>query len=126
VVVEGGRCLVLRRADRDEWIFPKGHLEVGEDPATAARREVAEETGLQVDLLAELGSTRYRFGPGGRQRKRVDWFLAQPVGGQLAPEAIFAEAAFLSWDEAAARLSHEDDRKILAEARRMVSTTTDA
>ena len=29
------------------WDFSKGHIEPGEDPATTARRELAEETGIQ-------------------------------------------------------------------------------
>src|SRR6267154_2324888 len=39
------RFLLIRDSYRN-WGFPKGHLEPGEPPADAARREVAEETGL--------------------------------------------------------------------------------
>src|SRR3989454_12856286 len=39
------RYLLIRDSSRN-WGFPKGHLEVGEPPADAARREVSEETGL--------------------------------------------------------------------------------
>jgi predicted NUDIX family NTP pyrophosphohydrolase len=34
--------------NKDVWSFPKGELELGEDPETAARREFAEETGLTL------------------------------------------------------------------------------
>src|SRR6267143_398808 len=43
------RFLLIRDSYRN-WGFPKGHLEPGEPPAAAARREVAEETGLK-DLV---------------------------------------------------------------------------
>src|SRR2546425_498632 len=43
------RFLLIRDSYRN-WGFPKGHLEPGEPPADAARREVAEETGLN-DLV---------------------------------------------------------------------------
>ena len=43
------RFLLIRDSYRN-WGLPKGHLEVGEPPADAARREVAEETGLR-DLI---------------------------------------------------------------------------
>src|SRR5947207_73870 len=43
------RFLLIRDSYRN-WGFPKGHLEPGEPPADAARREVAEETGLK-DLV---------------------------------------------------------------------------
>jgi predicted NUDIX family NTP pyrophosphohydrolase len=37
------------RKDEHAWSIPKGELDGGEDPLTAARREFAEETGLSVD-----------------------------------------------------------------------------
>ncbi|HZE93765.1 MAG TPA: NUDIX domain-containing protein, partial [Gemmatimonadales bacterium] len=40
------RFLLIRDSYKN-WGFPKGHLEPGEPPAEAARREVTEETGLQ-------------------------------------------------------------------------------
>lgn len=41
--------LLCRRTDRDDvWVLPGGTPDVGEGTATAARREVEEETGLQV------------------------------------------------------------------------------
>ena len=48
----GIRLLVLR-AYRN-WDFPKGMIEPGEDALAAARREVAEETGL-ADLAYPFG-----------------------------------------------------------------------
>ncbi len=36
--------------------FPAGHVDSGEDPEAAARRELLEETGLQADTLVHLGS----------------------------------------------------------------------
>ena len=43
------RFLLIRDSYRN-WGLPKGHLELDEPPADAARREVAEETGLR-DLI---------------------------------------------------------------------------
>lgn len=41
--------LLCRRTDRDDmWVLPGGTPGIGEATATAARREVEEETGLQV------------------------------------------------------------------------------
>jgi len=115
VVIADGRCLALRR-DR-EWIFPKGHLEAGEEPEAAAVREVFEETGLRIQLLGPLGHTRYDFAgaDGRRQSKRVDWFLGQPIGGELRLEPRFPEAAYLDETELD-RLTHEADREIARRA----------
>ena len=54
----GGRvALVLQRnrSGRLRWTLPKGRLEDGESPREAAHREVGEETGLFVRIVAALG-----------------------------------------------------------------------
>jgi len=116
VVVEEGTCLLVRRGH--EWAFPKGHIEKGEGPGDAARREVREETGIEIALDEALGFTRYAFKShnGTRNRKQVDWFLAHRVGGAIAHEPIFAEARFMSLDEALRLVTHDADRGILEKA----------
>jgi len=116
VVVDEGTCLLIRRGH--EWAFPKGHIENGEGPGDAARREVREETGIDVALDDALGFTRYEFksNNGTRNRKQVDWFLAHRVGGAIAHEPIFAEARFMSLDEALRLVTHDADRGILEKA----------
>ena len=51
VVIDGERVLLVRRARaplQGEWSIPGGLVEVGETLTAAVRREIAEETGLQV------------------------------------------------------------------------------
>ncbi len=43
-----GRVLLVRRKDSGEWGFPAGAVELGESVLDACRREVREETGLEV------------------------------------------------------------------------------
>ena len=53
VVVRDGRALVVRRAHeprKGEWSLPGGMLDLGESLVDAARREVKEETGLDVQV----------------------------------------------------------------------------
>ncbi len=48
-----GALLLVQTAYRERWGVPGGLLKRGEDPATAARREVLEEVGLVVELIGE-------------------------------------------------------------------------
>jgi 8-oxo-dGTP diphosphatase len=48
-----GRLLLVRQTYRSRWGLPGGLLKRREDPADAARREVAEETGLAIELVGE-------------------------------------------------------------------------
>ncbi|MEH0826307.1 MULTISPECIES: NUDIX domain-containing protein [unclassified Micromonospora] len=51
---DGHRWIVMiKRGDGHGWALPGGHVEPGETPATAAFRELAEETGIQFDRMLE-------------------------------------------------------------------------
>ena len=50
-----GQVLLVRHANNNVWVAPGGMIEVDEAPAEAARREMGEETGCEVELLGILG-----------------------------------------------------------------------
>ena len=50
---------VVRLRKRNEWVLPKGKLDVGETPRAAAEREVLEETGHAVAVHEFLGTLVY-------------------------------------------------------------------
>lgn len=47
-VNDQGKILLVRGRESQKWSFPKGHLERGERAEGCARRELWEETGLQI------------------------------------------------------------------------------
>lgn len=49
-----GQLLVGKRADNDQYTLPCGHIEDGEEPQDAARRELFEETGMRAQSLSFL------------------------------------------------------------------------
>ena len=54
-VMEDGRILLTKREDFEVWCIPGGMVEDGESVAGAAVREIAEETGLTVELTGLVG-----------------------------------------------------------------------
>lgn len=118
VVFRPGReVLLVHRPRYDDWSFPKGKLDLCEQAAVAAVREVAEETGLHVRLGTPLGSHHYSVAGRG---KTVYYWVGWPVSdsdvtGYLVNDEI-DEVCWLPYDEAMARLSYERDRATLAEA----------
>ncbi|NYD51892.1 ADP-ribose pyrophosphatase YjhB (NUDIX family) [Actinomadura luteofluorescens] len=55
VVDDQGRALLIQRRDNGHWEAPGGILEQDEDIITGLRREVQEETGLEVTPIALTG-----------------------------------------------------------------------
>ena len=50
---------LLYRSKLNDWSFPKGHVEVGENAHQAMIREIHEETGLDVDFVKNLPDLEY-------------------------------------------------------------------
>ncbi len=56
VAVVGDRCLVQYRPDHDTWEWPGGKVEPGESSQDSVVRELREETGLSVEVVAWIAS----------------------------------------------------------------------
>lgn len=50
-----GRLLLIHKVDNDFWALPCGAMDLGESIADAAVREVADETGLTVEVTGLVG-----------------------------------------------------------------------
>lgn len=51
---QGNQWVFCRHRERDTWEIPGGHIEAGETPDAAARRELYEETGARDFTLAQI------------------------------------------------------------------------
>src|ERR1700730_4395745 len=56
-VVHHGKVLLILHRKLGKWLPLGGHVELDEDPETAALREAREESGLEVELLGERPPT---------------------------------------------------------------------
>ena len=100
-----GRLLLIRRADNGLWALPGGACDVGEAPATAAAREVWEETGYRVEITHLLGVLDSRL-TGTRSSRHLYHllFAGVPIGGEatLSSETLavqWFELSDLPWSE---------------------------
>lgn len=58
ILVEGGKVLLIRRARepfKGEWAIPGGRIEENETAEACAKREMREETGLEVEIIRLTG-----------------------------------------------------------------------
>jgi 8-oxo-dGTP diphosphatase len=123
----GPEVLLIRRATPPrlgEWSLPGGRQHWGETLRDAARREVREETGLEIEILGLLdavdalipadngapGAFAYHY-------TLID-FAARAVGGVLQAGDDAAEAAWLPPEEAVRRVAWDETARIITEALR--------
>jgi 8-oxo-(d)GTP phosphatase len=110
---EGGdrSVALVHRPRYDDWSFPKGKLEDGEDEGTAALREVEEETGLRCHLGPSVGAVTYRDRRG--LAKVVRYFQMDANGGGFAPNHEVDELRWVRVEDAVRLLSYAHDRRLL-------------
>ncbi len=109
-VVEEGRVLLLFHPKFQKWLPPGGHLELNETPIEGAKREVMEETGIEIEFIRQE-NVWYAFGhassferpylclleniPAHGEKpahQHIDLiYLARPIGGTLQDAARWFE-----------------------------------
>jgi ADP-ribose pyrophosphatase YjhB (NUDIX family) len=115
LVERDGRVLLGRRErdpSRGLWDVPGGFLDEGEHPLDGLRRELREETGLDVDVKELLGFWMEFYG--GRFVLCITW-LAEAVGGTLTPGDDMGDLRWFAPDDlpAAAELAFPSFADIL-------------
>jgi 8-oxo-dGTP pyrophosphatase MutT (NUDIX family) len=112
--------LAARRTRRGElaWGLAKGGIEPDETPEQAAVREVREETGIEAEIEASLGETRYFYvWEGVRIRKTVHFFLMRATGGDVSDhDDEMEDVRWFPMQRALRRASYRGEREVLGRA----------
>jgi len=129
--LEAGRPLyLLIRDSYQNWGFPKGHVEHGEQPEAAALREVTEETGLS-DLIIrgsiETIEWYFRF-RGQLIHKVCHFFLMETAEAATSPQRAEGITAcrWTSFEEAHSSISYANARDVLRRAQDMLTASSSA
>ncbi|KQY35677.1 phosphohydrolase [Caulobacter sp. Root1455] len=122
ICLRGDQVLLIKRGTPPrlgQWSLPGGRLERGETTVVAALRELAEETGVEAELLGLVDVvdglfTSRETGATTRHYVMIDyaarWISGEPVAGDDA-----AEARFVSLDEALAMVEWDVTRQVITE-----------
>lgn len=95
------------------WSFPKGHVEGNETEVETAKREVKEETGLSVWIEKDFRMSIGYVLPNSVW-KDVVYFSARVVAGkEKAQDEEVIDIGWFSLEEALAKITHENSRKVL-------------
>ncbi|HET6849551.1 MAG TPA: NUDIX domain-containing protein [Gaiellales bacterium] len=100
LVMQDGRLLVTRRAREPYagWLdLPGGFIEPGEHPQDAVRRELREETGLEIDVGELAGIFTDAYGDDGISTLNL-FYEARVAGGDARPNDDVSEILWLAPD----------------------------
>jgi ADP-ribose pyrophosphatase YjhB (NUDIX family) len=95
---DDGRLLMIHKIDNDYWALPGGGMNLGESIADAVIREVAEETGIQVEITGLVGIYTspghvMAYDDGEVRQEFSVCFHARPQGGELCEDGTETKAA---------------------------------
>ena len=123
---------VCHRRSESLWALPKGTPEKDETIAQTAEREVAEETGLIVEVGPPIDDTFYSFfrtaaeaagdlpfDAKGKIRidKTVHWYLMKYVRGDITNhDCEYDDVEWIKIEEALKRLTHRNEARVLEKA----------
>jgi len=111
-----GRVLLGRRAiepDRDLWDLPGGFVDEGEHPLDALRRELREETSLEVEPVEFLGVWMDRYGGDAPAVSTLNMYWTaritsgQPRADDDVSELRWFTPADIPWEELAFRVNEK-------------------
>ena len=103
---------LIYRSNYDDYSFPKGHVEEGETEEQTAKREVKEETNIDVEIdSSKRYVMHYKTDKG--KYKEVVLFVGKKIGGYLKmqPEEII-EAGWFEYQDALKILSYGNTRDL--------------
>jgi len=105
VVISGGRALIVKRGSpplEGQWSIPGGMLEAGETLLLGVRRELLEETGIEVKVL-ELIEVFERINLDGEGKARYHYvvldYLCEAVRGQARAASDVTDVAWATPEE---------------------------
>ena len=105
MIVRDGKALIIKRAHeprKGEWSLPGGLIDLGESLTDAVRREIKEETGLDVELgpIIETFDRIHRDGDGRiRYHFVIIDYVCWPKGGDAVAGSDADAVAWVTADE---------------------------
>jgi len=108
------------------WQLPKGLIDAGETPETAALREVREEAGIETELLSKIETIEYWYvgdhrGERVRFHKLVHFFLLKYLEGNVENHDFeVVEARWVKAEDALEMLTFKSEKEIVEKAIKLI------
>ncbi|MDE6004864.1 MAG: NUDIX domain-containing protein [Oscillospiraceae bacterium] len=112
--------LLIRHLNSGHWSFPKGHVESGETELETAKREIKEETAIDVYMDPTFRET-VSYSPKRDTQKIVVYFIARAKNYNFTPQKEeVSEVRWVDIGYASHLLTYENDKNIVVKAKNII------
>lgn len=113
--------LLIKHIKSGYWSFPKGHVENGETEEETAKREIKEETGIDVYIDSGFRET-VTYSPRKDAKKEVVYFVARARNYDYTPQLEeISEIRWVGIGQAHNLLVYDNDKLIVNKAKSFIA-----
>ena len=118
IVINDQNKVLLVHSNKGHWGFPKGHMEEGETEIQTAKREVREETNIDVEVIEEYRYTQ-KYNVNEDIVKEVVLFLGKSLEDNQKPQLEeVSEVKWFEFEEAVNIITYDNSREILIQLKK--------
>ncbi len=111
IIIEDNNVLLIKHKI-GHWDFPKGHVEGKETEVETAKREVKEETNLDVEIQEDKKYTIEYLTDKGNM-KQVIYFIAKKIAGEIIPqESEVSDIRWVNFEEAEEIITYDSSKNL--------------
>jgi len=117
------QVFLVEHAQGHFWGFPKGHAEEGESPFASAKRELKEETNLDIQSLVTPDPLveQYQYMRNSMSmQKLVTYFIAEVTGDVVLQTAEIQNGLWFSFPQAMSKLTYKEGKRVLSQVIQIV------
>lgn len=112
--------LLIKHVNSGHWSFPKGHVEDDETEIETAKREIMEETSIEVMIDPTFRET-VSYSPKKDVQKEVVYFIARARNTNFTlQQAEVCDARWIDINYASNVLTYDNDKKIVNKAKNVI------
>ncbi len=111
IIIEKGKVLLIQQT-RGHWGFPKGHVESGETEIETAKREVKEETNLDVEIDENKRYIMEYITDKGTLKQVVLFIARKTSENEKCQESEIKSMKWMTYEDAIKTITYDNTREL--------------
>lgn len=111
IIIEKRKVLLIQQT-KGNWGFPKGHVELGETEIETAKREVKEETNLDVEIDENKRYIMEYITDKGTLKQVVLFIARKTSGNERYQESEIKSMKWMTYEDAIKTITYDNTRKL--------------